>query len=236
MPYLAYADTRRGLQVERHKPIRKPPPMHGLAESLALTALALIGAALSGYVLSVMPHRLARGIGPRAYRLSARIRLFSVVAFALSLTAMVLARLTAESGSALRVGLPCPRWVAVVAALPLATSAVMLMATAIRHAGMETLAPRADGSLFGGVYRRFRHPQSLGALLSFWALAMGLDSAFLLAVAAMGVPVWLAVIRWEECDLVLRFGDAYREYRRQVGLLGIERALGRSKAGGSWRR
>jgi len=61
-----------------------------------------------------------------------------------------------------------------------------------------------------------RHPIYLAALLmiSGWTVASGLLADFiLLAWSLIAFPIMIAL---EERELVARFGEAYREYRKRV--------------------
>ena len=67
------------------------------------------------------------------------------------------------------------------------------------------------------LYRYVRHPLYLGLLLSFWAIPVMTAGRLLFAV---GLSVYILIgIAFEERDLLQQFGERYRRYRKQVGML-----------------
>ncbi len=89
-----------------------------------------------------------------------------------------------------------------------------LMQVFMRRVGREAPAPVFRTPLF---YRRVRHPIYLGFLLAFWAAPTMTAGHLLFAV---GMSLYILIGIWfEERDLIALFGDKYRAYRGQVGML-----------------
>lgn len=67
------------------------------------------------------------------------------------------------------------------------------------------------------LYRHIRHPLYLGFLLGLWAVPV-MTAGRLLFAAGLSVYILIG-IAFEERDLIRQFGDRYRRYREQAGML-----------------
>ena len=67
------------------------------------------------------------------------------------------------------------------------------------------------------LYRFVRHPLYVGLLLSFWSVPVMTAGRLLFA---LGFSVYILIgIAFEERDLLAQFGERYRRYRAEVGML-----------------
>jgi len=170
------------------------------------------------YAKSVGPARLATKIGERAYALCARHRLVAGILMGVaSLNYVIYYFYPLPTG--LPRTFPWPWWVSASVAATTAIPAGYLWYRGMRDAGEETMIPRKEHSLYGGIYRKIRHPQAVGEMPFFWVIAFVLHSPFLVLFSFIWIPIFVLASLAEERDLVIRYGQAYQDYRERTGFI-----------------
>jgi protein-S-isoprenylcysteine O-methyltransferase Ste14 len=116
-----------------------------------------------------------------------------------------------------------PREIALVPIVYLLVSGIGLWWRAVTTFGIDNLSlmyvyfPKESRLVQSNVYSVLRHPVYSAVLRAVFALVLQNGSAFALfagCVAPIAMTLWL---RWaEEPELIERFGDGYRDYRRRV--------------------
>lgn len=168
------------------------------------------------YVRSVSPAAREKTLGDVAYARCARDRSISSL-----LMLVVAANYVLYYWYPLP--LPIPRtfpwdWrVSAATAVLIAIPSAYLMYRGAKDAGEETMRPKKEHRMYGGIYEKIRHPQAVGELPLWWVIAFLVHSPFLVLFSLVYVPVWYSWCRAEERDLLLRYGVAYQEYMDQVG-------------------
>lgn len=170
------------------------------------------------YVLSVRPAHLERKIGEKAYRRCGLYRTLSMVPMTLAMVNYVLYRWYPLPIDPLPARFPWPYGVSLILAVALGLPAMAVFIQGMRDAGEETLAPDKSHTLYGGIYEKIRHPQALGEAPLWLIMALLLNSPFLTFFSLLYLGVWYWWCVEEEKDLLLRYGQAYDDYRARTGM------------------
>jgi protein-S-isoprenylcysteine O-methyltransferase Ste14 len=117
-------------------------------------------------------------------------------------------------------------WVAsFLVALLIGIPALILMIIGMRDAGEETLRPKQEHTMYGGIYTKIRHPQATGEVFLFLVIALVLHSPFLALYSLIYFPIFLIICFSEEQDLLLRYGEIYAKYCQRTGAFWPRRAV-----------
>eukprot|EP01084_Bolivina_argentea_P256279 431408_1 len=100
----------------------------------------------------------------------------------------------------------------------IAIPATIIELWGLYEAGYESLRPSKDTKMYGGIYNYIRHPQAVGEFPFWWIAALYLDSPAMFAFSTVFyLPVWYWWCKVEEKDLLLKYGDTYKEYMTKTG-------------------
>jgi protein-S-isoprenylcysteine O-methyltransferase Ste14 len=170
------------------------------------------------YVRSAGPAALEKTIGKIAW---ARCKWYRLVASGFELIAV--ANYVIYYFYPLPISLPrtfpWDYWISLIIAIAILIPGGYLMYLGLRDAGEESLAPKREHRLFGGIYQKMRHPQATGEVTLWWVAAFILNSPFLALISFIWLPIFYIMCLAEERDLVLRYGESYLEYKRKTGFL-----------------
>ncbi|NOZ49362.1 MAG: hypothetical protein GXP37_04840 [Chloroflexi bacterium] len=182
--------------------------------------ILVIATFLTGYfyIKSVQPVALARNIGETAWRTCERYRLFSIVFMTITVINYIIVYFYPLPLPIAR-QFPWPWPVSLVIALVILVPALYLLVRGSKDAGIESLKPRPEHEMYGGIYEKMRHPQAVGESVTWLGIAFLLHSPFLALYSLIWLPIYYRMCRAEEKDLVLRFGPAYVDYMQRTGFL-----------------
>lgn len=175
------------------------------------------------YVKSAGPAALERKIGQAAYAKCSRYRMLSAIF-------MTIAGINYVVYYFYPLPIPLPRtfpwswWVSVGMAAIIAIPSGYLWWRGMKDAGEETMFVKKEHELYGGIYKKMRHPQAVGELPYWWVFAFALNSPFLALYSLVWIPIFILMCLAEERDLAIRYGGAYEEYRQRVGWFGPKKA------------
>jgi len=168
------------------------------------------------YVKSVSPAALAAKTGDSAYRKCAAYRIVASIFMTIAMVNYILYYWFPLPLS-LPLALPWPWLVSVIIAALIGVPCMYLMLRGAKDAGEETMRPKPEHEMYGGIYEKIRHPQAVGELPLWWMIAFLLNSPFLVLFSFVYIPVWYYFCVAEEKDLLIRYGTAYEKYRKKVG-------------------
>jgi protein-S-isoprenylcysteine O-methyltransferase Ste14 len=168
------------------------------------------------YVKSVGPAALTKKIGHSAYQKCAMYRMVAST-FMMVIAVNYILYYWFPLPLPLPTTFPWSWSVSAMIAACIGVPCMYLMLRGIKDAGEETMKPKREHEMYGGIYEKIRHPQALGEFPLWWMIAFLVHSPFLVLFSFVYVPVWYYLCVAEEKDLIIRYGAAYEEYRQRVG-------------------
>jgi len=170
------------------------------------------------YIASARPAALAVGIGGEAaYRRCTVYRILSGVFMTVAGIDYVIYAFHPLQWS-LPEHFPWPYWVSALIAVAIAIPSGVVWFRGMKDAGEETMVLKESHEMYGGIYRRIRHPQAAGEVWYWWVFAFLCHSPFLAVYSIVWLPLFHLMSRAEERDLLIRFGDDYRTYMERTGM------------------
>lgn len=170
------------------------------------------------YTLSTMPITLSEKFGQKAWKICSILRVFAMIFEFISLATLIIwiwfpiEKLAWKISSHWWIGL-------FIASLILIPGAIV-MTIGMKDAGKETASPSEETEMYGGIYKYIRHPQTLGEMPMFVAIAFAVNSWFLVIVTFAYIIIYIPIMLYfEEKDLVKRFGESYKQYQKETGIL-----------------
>lgn len=96
----------------------------------------------------------------------------------------------------------------------------IILIKAMKDGGKEHMKPLKETELHGGIYNIIRHPGVLGEMPWYIAIGFFINSLFIIMLMAFFVVIYTPIyIHFEDKDLLKRFGDKYKEYKKITGAL-----------------
>jgi protein-S-isoprenylcysteine O-methyltransferase Ste14 len=105
------------------------------------------------------------------------------------------------------------RLIGLLTALP---AAILLIIARYQLGKSFSVSPQARQLVTHGLYSKFRNPMYVFSGLLVFSFVLALQKPILLAIFAVLIPLQIIRARQEAKILEARFGDAYREYRKNT--------------------
>jgi protein-S-isoprenylcysteine O-methyltransferase Ste14 len=169
------------------------------------------------YIMSAGPAALESRIGEKAYARCSRYRVASGIFMTLAGVNYVVYAFYPLQLPLPRV-FPWPYWVSVLIAVVIGLPSGYLWVRGMIDAGEETMIVKKGHQLYGGIYKKIRHPQAAGEVWYWWVFAFLCNSPFLAIYSLIWLPLFHIMSKAEERDLIIRYGKDYEQYMKSTGM------------------
>jgi protein-S-isoprenylcysteine O-methyltransferase Ste14 len=170
------------------------------------------------YMQSARPAQLEMKIGEIAYKKSGRYRIIASV-FEFIVIGSYIVYYYYPLPISLPRTFPWPYWISFLITVIIAIPSGYVMLRGVLDAGEDSMLPKKKHGLYGGIYKKIRHPQSMGELPLWFAFAFFLNSPFLAIYSIIFIPIFITMSLAEEKDLLIRYGDKYADYKQKTGFI-----------------
>lgn len=171
------------------------------------------------YVKSVGPAALEKKVGKGAYKKCGEYRIAASIAEMIIIINYIIYFFYPIEIFDIPITFPWEWGISITIAIIIALPSSVIMIKGILDAGKEAMIPQIDQKLYQGIYKKIRHPQAVGELPLWWSGSLVLNSPFLALYSTIFIPIFLIMMRAEEKDLIIRFGDAYTTYKKETGMI-----------------
>ncbi len=168
------------------------------------------------YVISVSPSHLEQRIGQSAYKRCGLLRTVSMIFMFVVIINYVIYAFYPLS-LPIPASFPWNYWISFLIALVIAVPSLYLMIRGLVDSGTEAAFPRKEHTMYSGIYEKIRHPQAVGELPLWFAISLFLHSFHMAIFSLLWIPVWYWWCVAEEKDLLIRYGESYRNYMQNTG-------------------
>lgn len=169
------------------------------------------------YIRSVSPAALEPKMGLKAYPYCGRLRALSIFFLVLVMVNYLVYDFYPLSIPGL-MRFPWPYPISVILGILIAIPTSYMVITGRKDAGEEAVQPDKESEMFDGIYTKIRHPQTW-EYAYFFTIGFLLNSPFLVLISFLWFPLMILMMSAEEKDLLIRYGDQYREYMETTGRL-----------------
>lgn len=170
------------------------------------------------YTLSTLPKILMEKIGEKAWQRCKTFRFIAIIFEMVSIVNIIL--WLWYPIEIVNWKISSYWWIGVTVGGVIVVIGIILMVKGMLDAGSETHTPSQETEMYSGIYNHIRHPQTLGEMPMFPAIAFIVNSWFLVIILTAYILIYTPIMIYlEEKDLVKRFGDEYRQYQKEVGVL-----------------